>query len=647
MTPWTSAAGTIGVALLVAAVGCGGDDSSASAQGPADAGNACDLGDGDTLDCGSHGTCVREGGAPSCVCDDGYEGSACDECEPGYEQADASGACVPIPIDCTEDPSVCGFHGRCENDRCLCDQGYDGRYCSHCAPGFQDNDGDDECLPDCTTAEVRCVGYRVCSDDSGEATCVCAKGYDGDGCRDCAEGYVDVEGTGACTPTCAVTDLDCSDHGECVDETGYPRCLCDIGYRGTDCSECAPTHEADGSGACRANPDWTRYLAGTGVDVEGRPVLGAIDFEETWQFHPLVNLDRPIAGLTVDPATGTLWSVTREHPEALVVVDPATGALDERLDLGSYHGFGNPVFDPVKGVIHISTAVGASYGNIEYDPIADTTSSGSHDISGSASLQATTFDPVSQRFLRVTGVANKNASSEWDPALEAWEPGPTLSVVRQLSYPAITVLPSGDVYMSARPVPTPEEQVIGECRHLARHLGFDASDHVPFGQYQTSLDDVEIVLQAQGIEPPVVAWGAYGDDTAPHVPMRIDVHHPHAVVCVITYEAKVRVVVPSTARFSLLLLKSYHATLALEVEDGFEPTDPGSPPVHAWSSDMADASIQDSPWAIVEGYAPSYSAEDDAPSAFCALQWSTGATVCSELGGVKLQGGLAWVGGGQ
>ncbi|MBW2522731.1 MAG: hypothetical protein JRI23_01085 [Deltaproteobacteria bacterium] len=647
--PWKLTLVAMGLLVVGALVSCSDDDGSSSSDEPDSVDPLCDLGTAGTLDCGPGGHCAREDGETVCVCDPGYQGELCESCELGYEQDVHTSRCEALPVDCVADPTACGDHGVCDVDRCVCLPGYRGRLCEACAVGYQDNDADGECAADCSTAGLRCVGLRVCDDASGEAECACAEGYMGDSCTDCAMGYVDVAGDGVCVPTCPVADLDCNDHGQCVDDTGYPRCLCEIGYRGIDCGECAPTHTLDSSGVCLADPDWSQHLLAHGIDRDGRPVLGAIDFAHTWQFHPLATLERPLDGLTVDPATNTVWSVAPDDPAALVTVDVATGQLTDRLGLGSYHRVGTPVFDPVEGVVHIPTAVGASYNVIAYDPVADDTSTGSSVLASQDTTQATTFDPTTSLFLRVAGYGGSThatTASAWDPVDESWESAvPYLSLPRGVLRPGLAVVPSGDVYLATRFIPTREEELTSECRALAAHLGFDASQHVPFSVYNSNPDGTEVVLDAPGPEPPLVAYGSYGDRDDPHAPMRIEVQHPHAVVCVLTYEETLSIVVPPTARFMYLLLRSYHPTLQLEVQSGFVPTDPNLVPVHVWSQETPDPTIQNSSWATVETTAPSYDPEQDAPSQFCAVQWQTGATVCMDVPNVHLSAGLVSIGG--
>jgi len=190
--------------------------------------------------CNPREECVDPEGDPHCRCQVGFDGGDCEFCASGY-RASAQGGCEPIPIDCEEDPAICGEHGECveagRGDSCRCDDRYTGRLCELCADGFQDNDLDETCEPTCGTAELDCEPPRECSDESGLAVCVCPVGQTGDDCELCALGYRD--NGGSCTPTCAALELECDSHEACVDTGDSAHCECQTGYAGPSCSGCA------------------------------------------------------------------------------------------------------------------------------------------------------------------------------------------------------------------------------------------------------------------------------------------------------------------------------------------------------------------------------------------------------------------------
>lgn len=110
----------------------------------------------------------------------------------------------------------CGNHGHCENNNCICNEGWTGTKCSSksCAPGCED--------------------HGMCHN----GTCVCNQGWNGDNCLlgNClrfshshfllkltyfsfAEGCLN----------------DCSKHGQCQKSESKWQCLCDPSYTGLDC----------------------------------------------------------------------------------------------------------------------------------------------------------------------------------------------------------------------------------------------------------------------------------------------------------------------------------------------------------------------------------------------------------------------------
>ncbi|MBN2496619.1 MAG: hypothetical protein JXR96_18665 [Deltaproteobacteria bacterium] len=138
--------------------------------------------------CSGHGECTAVDGAPACSCAEGYAGQTCGECAEGYQDNDQDGICQG---DCSQ-MVTCG-HGTCSDASgtavCACDPGYTGLHCEGCANGFQDNDLDGVCQPDCATSGLDCGSHGHCEDADGVADCVCDPGHDGTLCDACAEGY--------------------------------------------------------------------------------------------------------------------------------------------------------------------------------------------------------------------------------------------------------------------------------------------------------------------------------------------------------------------------------------------------------------------------------------------------------------------------
>ncbi len=143
------------------------------------------------ITCSGHGTCAVADGEAVCVCDEGYGGDLCAECGAGYHEEGES--CVVNEV-C--DADSCSGHGVCVNLTgvvvCDCDKGHEGNKCELCEPGYQDRDADGACLPDCPTLGLDCGPHGACDDSSGLAACDCDVGYAGTYCDACAPDYEDL-----------------------------------------------------------------------------------------------------------------------------------------------------------------------------------------------------------------------------------------------------------------------------------------------------------------------------------------------------------------------------------------------------------------------------------------------------------------------
>lgn len=92
--------------------------------------------------------------------------------------------------------------------------------CAGCAPGFQDNDLDGSCVPDCATTSLTCDTHGTCSDATGTPACVCDPGFEGALC----ETNID---------ECAL--FPCLNGGQCVDGVADRTCNCVDGFTGLSC----------------------------------------------------------------------------------------------------------------------------------------------------------------------------------------------------------------------------------------------------------------------------------------------------------------------------------------------------------------------------------------------------------------------------
>lgn len=181
------------------------------------------------------GNCVDDSGIPLCVCDEGYTGLLCADCDIGFH-ADAT-ACVP---DEACDVSSCSGRGTCDDSlgivACTCDVGYGSADCGSCAVGYH-VDGAGACVEDEGCEANTCAGHGACSVVSGLTACNCFTGYEGDACTECASGYHAVGDSCVLDEQCGSTT--CSGEGTCDDTTGITVCTCNPGYAGTACQQCA------------------------------------------------------------------------------------------------------------------------------------------------------------------------------------------------------------------------------------------------------------------------------------------------------------------------------------------------------------------------------------------------------------------------
>ena len=140
----------------------------------------------------------------------------------------------------------CSDHGECLDGTCDCERGYDGNQCETCADGYHDDNG--ECIQNQVCLPNSCSGHGTCDDSTGMVVCICEQEYDGTYCELCKDGYHREGQVCVANEVCPVVDP-CSGHGTCDDSTGVAVCSCNEGYTGDECEACAGGYH-DEQGVC-------------------------------------------------------------------------------------------------------------------------------------------------------------------------------------------------------------------------------------------------------------------------------------------------------------------------------------------------------------------------------------------------------------
>jgi len=177
-----------------------------------------------SLDCNSHGHCMKSEGFPSvCYCDQGYDGPDC-----------YINACGAYRNSYIEGTVYCNNGGLCNGQSatdgslglyCVCDYGFSGETCETFV---------------CSNRPAACLGGSTCERDY----------YNNEYCKNCPQYY---SGRNCGVNNCAVDDdgVPCNGHGTCMRTLSSYFCLCDKGYVGATCEsvECAVEGETPLPGA--------------------------------------------------------------------------------------------------------------------------------------------------------------------------------------------------------------------------------------------------------------------------------------------------------------------------------------------------------------------------------------------------------------
>ncbi|XP_051046860.1 laminin subunit alpha-1 [Phodopus roborovskii] len=178
-----------------------------------------------------------------CECPQGYMGTSCESCLPGYYRVDGilfGGICQPC--ECHGHASECDIHGICF----ACAHNTTGSHCEQCLPGFYGtpvHGTPEDCRPCACPLSIASNNFSpTCHLTDGENVLCdqCAPGYSGPWCERCADGYYGnpaVPG-GSCVPCNCSGNVDPLEAGHCDSVTG--ECLkCLWNTDGAHCERCA------------------------------------------------------------------------------------------------------------------------------------------------------------------------------------------------------------------------------------------------------------------------------------------------------------------------------------------------------------------------------------------------------------------------
>ena len=507
--------------------------------------------------------CDRVALPPRCVCDDAYTGTDCHDCALGYRRSGSR--CSPEALSCRDDP--CGARGDCisssDGDRCECEEAYAGNRCASCADGFQDNDNNGVCREACGVAPLACIGRRVCSDASGVARCACPNGYTGETCSDCEVGYRRLPGAPECIPTCESEQVSCGEQGTCVDGPTGAECVCLPGYAGESCEACATTtHSRNEAGDCFAPiPEETAYL--TVISVEENHYLAALS---SWAYEllPIVALEREVDALAYDDHHGVLYGISNNE---IVSIDVTTGQLDTILasDSAVVRAL---AFDSSRELLYVASDSEL----FSIDPLFPTGPS-----LAARGATAMAYDAERDRLLLLDeNVANAASfrRAEWDPATGEFSELDPFGLEAAPLGLALAIDPTSGVHhLLVSHQGSATDALTRHCRAAARALGVDADASTPLGEFGDAvLPGESRDLTYDGADPPLLLYGSDGDMADAAATLTVATGHPDAVVCIVTREQALEVVVRSEARLRLLIVSSEDGSITVRVEDGFAPT---------------------------------------------------------------------------
>ncbi|KAJ8259878.1 hypothetical protein GJAV_G00174480 [Gymnothorax javanicus] len=277
--------------------------------------------------CSNNGKC-QDGilGNGECLCNEGFHGTACEDCEPGKYGKDCKSVCNCIHGKCLD-----GIDG---NGKCLCYKGWRGQTCSDeivmdacggvcdinancltgaqgtvptcsCIAGYQGNGTVCKEINPCDSDNGHCSKNANCTKTNpGERICTCREGFSGDGVV-----CVEIDG-------CAKKNGGCHINAECI-RTGpnTVACNCKPGYSGNgySCIPVNPCRKENGGcswnarceylGAGKRNCSCRYNYIGDGITCRGTVKSEILRMAEASWFNRNLMHSKVIDLLTKGPVT--------------------------------------------------------------------------------------------------------------------------------------------------------------------------------------------------------------------------------------------------------------------------------------------------------------------------------------------------------
>ncbi|RUS82429.1 hypothetical protein EGW08_009817 [Elysia chlorotica] len=173
-------------------------------------------------------------------CQDNTTGPHCEQCVTGYYGDPYNGPCTicscPLPQPSNNFATTCHVDQYGLNHYCECQQGYSGRNCDTCAPGYYGNPlvPNDYCKP-CECSGNIDLNKRDSCDSFGGACLICENNSAGHNCHRCKNWYY---GDAVTLKNCQPCSCDQCGSDECDYYNGT--CKCKPNVEGLNCDRCAP-----------------------------------------------------------------------------------------------------------------------------------------------------------------------------------------------------------------------------------------------------------------------------------------------------------------------------------------------------------------------------------------------------------------------